>query len=204
MIEPVDGLDVAVEERGVLRITLNRPDKRNALDDAMMLGLIAAFDAAGQDDRVRVVLLEGAGDSFCSGADIVARNAGGTDQKPRTGSIQRRVPTQAHRLIPLVGSVQVPVVCKVRGWCAGIGFQLALAADFTIAAVDAKFWEPFSERGFTPDSGATWMLPRRVGELRGASCCCSAASSRAPRRSSGARSTKRSRPDTSTARSTTS
>jgi 2-(1,2-epoxy-1,2-dihydrophenyl)acetyl-CoA isomerase len=165
MIEPVEGLDVALEERGVLRVTLDRPEKRNALDEAMMLGLIAAFDAAGQDDRVRVVVLEGAGDSFCSGADIVARNAGG-GEKPRVGSIQRRVPTQAHRLIPLVGSVQVPVVCKVRGWCAGIGFQLALAADFTIAAVDAKFWEPFSERGFTPDSGATWMLPRRVGELR--------------------------------------
>ena len=57
-------------------------------------------------------------------------------------------------------------MCKVRGWAAGIGFQLALAADFTIAADDARFWEPFAERGFTPDSGATWLLPRRVGEVR--------------------------------------
>jgi 2-(1,2-epoxy-1,2-dihydrophenyl)acetyl-CoA isomerase len=62
--------------------------------------------------------------------------------------------------------VQVTVVCKVRGWAAGIGFQIALAADLTIAAADARFWEPFGERGFTPDSGATWMLPRRVGEVR--------------------------------------
>ena len=62
--------------------------------------------------------------------------------------------------------MQTPVVCAVRGWAAGIGFQLALAADFTIATTDATFWEPFAERGFTPDSGATWLLPRRVGEVR--------------------------------------
>jgi 2-(1,2-epoxy-1,2-dihydrophenyl)acetyl-CoA isomerase len=76
------------------------------------------------------------------------------------------LPEQAHRLIPLVCSVQVPVVCKVRGWAAGIGFQLALAADFTVTTHDARFWQPFSERGFTPDSGATWLLPRRVGMAR--------------------------------------
>jgi len=54
----------------------------------------------------------------------------------------------------------------VQGWAAGIGFQLALAADFTIAAGDATFWEPFTQRGFTPDSGATWLLPRLVGPAR--------------------------------------
>jgi 2-(1,2-epoxy-1,2-dihydrophenyl)acetyl-CoA isomerase len=58
------------------------------------------------------------------------------------------------------------VVCAVRGWAAGIGLNLALAADFTIAATDARFWTPFVERGFTPDSGASWLLPRRVGETR--------------------------------------
>jgi 2-(1,2-epoxy-1,2-dihydrophenyl)acetyl-CoA isomerase len=68
--------------------------------------------------------------------------------------------------VPLVCEVQVPVVCKVRGWAAGIGFQLALAADFTVTADDARFWQPFTERGFTPDSGATWLLPRRVGMAR--------------------------------------
>jgi 2-(1,2-epoxy-1,2-dihydrophenyl)acetyl-CoA isomerase len=132
----------------------------------MMEGLVAALTVASTDDRVRVILLDGAGDHFCGGADIVARNAGGEDRKPRAGSIQRRLPGQAHRLIPLLGSVQIPVVCKVRGWAVGIGFQIALAADLTLAADDARFWEPFTERGFTPDSGATWMLPRRVGETR--------------------------------------
>jgi 2-(1,2-epoxy-1,2-dihydrophenyl)acetyl-CoA isomerase len=116
---------------------------------------------------VRVILLEGIGEHFCGGADIVARNRPDPDApKPRTGSIQRRLPVQAHDLIPLVLDVQVPVVCKVRGYAAGIGFSLALAADFTIAAGNARFWAPFIQRGFTPDSGATWMLPRRVGEVR--------------------------------------
>ena len=82
------------------------------------------------------------------------------------GSIQRRVPSLAHRLIPLIMQVQTPVVCRVQGWAAGIGFQLALAADFTVAAADATFWEPFTDRGFTPDSGATWLLPRLVGQVR--------------------------------------
>ena len=58
------------------------------------------------------------------------------------------------------------MVCAVRGWAAGIGLNLALAADFTVAATDARFWAPFVDRGFTPDSGATWLLPRRIGEVR--------------------------------------
>ncbi len=158
-------LDVLRDDRGALTLRLNRPDKRNAIDDETMLELIAAIEGAGTDESVRVVVLEGVGEDFCAGADIVARNER-ADRKPRAGSIQRRLPTQAHRLIPLLCTVQVPVVCKVRGWAAGIGFQIALAADVTIAADDARFWEPFGARGFTPDSGATWLLPRRVGEVR--------------------------------------
>ena len=165
-------LAVEHDDRGVLTLRLDRPEKRNALDEETMLALIERLEGASTDDRVRVILLEGAGGNFCGGADIVARNARSvarntrSERKPRAGSIQRRVPVQAHRLIQLICAVQVPVVCKVRGWAAGIGFQLALAADLTVAADDARFWEPFTERGFTPDSGATWLLPRRVGEVR--------------------------------------
>lgn len=160
----VPGLDVVLDG-AVLRLTLDRPDRRNALSDAMVQGLIDALDAAGRDERVRAALLTGAGDHFCGGADIVARNTPG-GERPRVGSIQRRVPSLAHRLVQLLCTVQVPVVCAVRGWAAGIGFQLALAADVTVAAADARFWEPFTERGFTPDSGATWLLPRLVGAVR--------------------------------------
>ena len=163
----VDGLNIALDG-SILRLCLDRPEKRNAIDDLMMTALIDAIDEAGRDEAVRAIVLSGAGDHFCAGADIIARNAtaSGAGRRPRVGSIQRRVPSLAHRLIPLMRSVQTPIVCGVQGFAAGIGFQLALAADFTIATSDATFWEPFCERGFTPDSGATWLLPRLIGAVR--------------------------------------
>ena len=160
----VDGVDVTLDG-AQLRLTLDRPGRRNALTDEMMVTLADALASAEQDERVRVVTIAARGDHFCSGADIVTRNEPG-GARPRAGSIQRRVPHVAHRLVPLLCSVQVPVVAVVRGWAAGIGLQIALAADFTIAASNARFWEPFLERGFTPDSGATWLLSRRVGPVR--------------------------------------
>ena len=161
----VPGLETSLAD-GVLRLTLDRPDQRNAIDDVVMAGLVAAFDAANRDEAVRAVLLTGNGDHFCSGADIVARNAPSGGERPRVGSIQRRVPSLAHRLIPLVCTVQVPVVCAARGYVAGLGLHLAAAADFAVVAEDATLWEPFAQRGFTPDSGGTWLLPRRVGPAR--------------------------------------
>jgi 2-(1,2-epoxy-1,2-dihydrophenyl)acetyl-CoA isomerase len=156
---------LAEQSEGILRLTLNRPEKRNAINDTMMEELIDAVDAAGRDEAVRVIVIAGAGGNFCGGADIVARNAP-DGKRPRAGSIQRRLPSQAHRLIPLIATVQTPVVCAVQGWAAGIGLALALAADVTVASEDARFWAPFAERGFTPDSGMTWLLPRRIGEVR--------------------------------------
>ncbi|GAA3382540.1 enoyl-CoA hydratase/isomerase family protein [Cryptosporangium minutisporangium] len=157
---------LAVDRDGtILRITLNRPEKRNAIDDTMVAGLIDLIIGAGSDESVRAVLLAGAGEHFCSGADIIARNAG-VDGRPRVGSIQRRLPWQAHRLVPVLLETQVPVVCAVRGWAAGIGLSLALAADVTVVADDARLWAPYGARGFTPDGGITWMLPRRIGEVR--------------------------------------
>jgi 2-(1,2-epoxy-1,2-dihydrophenyl)acetyl-CoA isomerase len=161
--QSVPGLGLSLDA-GVLTLRLSRPEKRNAIDDTMMYAAINAVDLAGRDEAVRAILLTSDGEHFCSGFDFVARNQEGG--KPRVGSIQRRLPAQAHRLIPLLCTVQVPVVCAVRGWAAGIGLNLALAADFTVAATDARFWAPFVDRGFTPDSGATWLLPRRIGEQR--------------------------------------
>jgi len=150
---------------GVLRLTFDRPEKRNALTDEIVAGVIDALVVAGSDEAVRAIVFSGAGEHFCSGFDIVARNAPG-EVRPRVGSIQRRLPSQANRLVTLMVRTQVPIVCVVRGWAAGIGLSVALAADFTIAADDAKFWAPFLGRGFTPDSGVSWLLPRRVGEVR--------------------------------------
>ena len=164
--EGAEGLDVELDDR-VLRITLNRPDKRNALNDDMVQAFVRAVDAAGRDESVRVVVVAARGDHFCSGFDIVSRNAAG-GARPRVGSIQRRLPshTQAHGLIPVLVETQTPIVARVQGWTAGIGLNIALAADIAIAASDTRFYTPFVDRGFTPDSGATWLLPRRIGEVR--------------------------------------
>lgn len=162
--EPVEGLQAELAD-GVLRLVLDKPAKRNAIDDTMLYGLLRAIEAAGTDEAVRVILLGATGDHFCTGADIVARNSK-TGERPRVGSIARRLPVHANRLVTAVLETQVPVVCAVRGWCAGLGLHLAMAADFTVTTSDATFWEPFSQRGFTADSGATWLLPRRVGPVR--------------------------------------
>jgi 2-(1,2-epoxy-1,2-dihydrophenyl)acetyl-CoA isomerase len=149
----------------VLRVVLDRPDRKNALDRDTVRGLVRSLEDAATDDSLRAVLVTGAGPDFCTGADWVTSNRG-DGERPRPGSVQRRVPLEAHRLITLLLEVQLPVVCAVRGWAAGLGCQIALAADFTIAAESSRFWLPFTQRGFTPDSGATWLLPRLVGVAR--------------------------------------
>jgi 2-(1,2-epoxy-1,2-dihydrophenyl)acetyl-CoA isomerase len=150
---------------GVLTVTIDNQARRNALDDAALAAFVDAIERAQSDEAVRAVLVAGAGGDFCSGFDIVGRNSA-DGPRPRVGAIQRRLPAQAHRLIPLLLSLQVPVVAAVRGYAAGIGLQLLLASDFAVAADTAVLWEPFVQRGMTPDSGATWLLPRAVGPLR--------------------------------------
>jgi 2-(1,2-epoxy-1,2-dihydrophenyl)acetyl-CoA isomerase len=152
-------------EGGILRVVMDAPERRNALDDDAVAAFSSALDRAQRDEDVRALLVTGAGGNFCSGFDIVARNAGGGD-RPRVGAIQRRLPVQAHRLIPQLYELQVPVVAAVQGYAVGIGLQLALVSDFVVVAEDATLWEPFAARGMTPDSGAAWLLPRVVGPLR--------------------------------------
>ncbi len=170
MVEGIgaDGIDVGASG-GVLTITLDRPGKKNALDQAAQSRLVEVLEAAALDETLRVIHLTGAGDDFCSGSDWVAANAGsdeGRAAKPRPASLVRRLPLQSHRVIELLLSIQLPVVASVRGAAAGMGCQLALASDFTVAAEDATFWEPFVLRGFTPDTGSTWLLPRLAGLAR--------------------------------------
>jgi 2-(1,2-epoxy-1,2-dihydrophenyl)acetyl-CoA isomerase len=160
-----EGSVTACRDGAVLRVTLDRPSRRNSLTQLMIAALVDALTDAAADDSLRAIHIRGAGDDFCAGADWVATNKGG-DQRPRAGDLVRRVPHAAHRVIELVGSIQLPVVCSVQGWAVGFGCNLALAADFTVAATDAVFWEPFVDRGFSPDSGSTWLLSRLVGLAR--------------------------------------
>ncbi len=160
-----EGSVTAIRDGAILRITLDRPSRRNSLTHLMIRELVDALTDAAADDALRAIHIRGAGDDFCAGADWVAANSRGT-QRPRAGDLVRRIPHGAHRVIELVASIQLPVVCSVQGWAVGFGCNLALAADFTIAATDAVFWEPFVDRGFSPDSGSTWLVPRLVGLAR--------------------------------------
>ncbi|NKY25802.1 enoyl-CoA hydratase/isomerase family protein [Nocardia gamkensis] len=156
---------VGVERDGpVLRLIIDRRNRRNALSHVMIDTLVATLTDAATDDELRVVHISGAGENFCSGVDWVATNSAG--KRPPTGDLVRRIPHTAHRVIELVHSIHLPVVCTVRGWAAGMGCNLAIAADFTLADTDAVFWEPFLPRGFSPDTGSTWLLPRLVGVTR--------------------------------------
>ncbi|CAO5177501.1 2-(1,2-epoxy-1,2-dihydrophenyl)acetyl-CoA isomerase [Frankia sp. AiPs1] len=157
---------IVVDRDGsVLRIGLDRPRRRNALDQDTVRRIVTVLEEAATDDGLRAVLLFSRNENFCSGADWVGSNTAG-GPRPRPGSVQRRTALQAHRLIQLITEIQLPVVCAVRGHAVGLGCQLALAADFTVAAATSSFWEPFLTRGFSPDSGATWLLPRLVGLAR--------------------------------------
>jgi 2-(1,2-epoxy-1,2-dihydrophenyl)acetyl-CoA isomerase len=160
-----EGSVTACRDGAVLRVTLDRPSRRNSLTQLMIETLIDALTDAAADDSLRAIHIRSAGDDFCAGADWVAVNSPG-GQRPRTGDLVRRIPHAAHRVIELVASIQLPVVCGVQGWAVGMGCNLALAADFTVAGTDAVFWEPFVDRGFSPDSGSSWLLPRLVGLAR--------------------------------------
>lgn len=158
-----DGTVTATREGGVLYVTLDRTSRRNSLSERMVESLVDTLTDAATDDSLRAVHIRGAGADFCAGVDWVASNTG---DRPRTGHLVRRVPHRANRVVELVHTIHLPVVCSVRGWAAGLGCNLALAADFTVASTDAVFWEPFTERGFSPDSGSTWLLPRLIGLAR--------------------------------------
>jgi 2-(1,2-epoxy-1,2-dihydrophenyl)acetyl-CoA isomerase len=158
-----DGL--VVETDGpVLRLRLDRPDRRNAITDDMVLALIETIEAAGSDESVRVIVLSGTGEHFCSGFDLGTRGA--PETKPRVGATQRQMRWHVNRLIPTMLETQTPIVTAATGYVIGLGLNLVLASDFAVVADDARLRAPFTGMGFTPDSGASWLIPRLVGVAR--------------------------------------
>lgn len=160
------GGGLRTERRGaVLALTLDRPERRNAVDHDLMDRVAAELRAAAEDDAVRAVLLSGTGEHFCAGADI--SRAGRTpERRPRTGHVHRRVDLGAHALLRILYELELPVVAAVRGHAAGFGCALALASDYVVAGSSAVFSTPFTDHGFTPDSGTSFLLPRLVGVAR--------------------------------------
>ena len=161
--DPTDGLLVS-HDGGIVRLTLDRPDQRNAVTDEIVQALIDTIVAAGVDDDARVIQLGGTGDHFCSGFDLAGRSK--PETPPRTGATQRRMRGQVNELIPAMLETQTPIVAAVKGAAMGLGLSLALAADFAVVADDARLASPFVGSGFTPDSGSSWLLPRLVGVAR--------------------------------------
>lgn len=147
---------------GVLRLTLNRPDKLNAFNEVMHLALRAGFERAHADEKVRAVLLTGAGRGFSAGQDLA-------DRDPRKGGpmdLGHTIETFYNPLLRLIRSLEKPVVCAVNGVAAGAGANIAFACDITLAARSARFVQAFAKIGLIPDSGGTWSLPHLVGEAR--------------------------------------
>jgi len=147
------------DDGGITTITLNRPEKLNALAGHMRRDLAEALEAAGSDRNVRVVVITGAGRSFCAGGDVRAM-AELIEQKD-TEEFSRLLGS-ARRVISAIRHMTKPVVAAINGAASGAGFNLALACDLRIAASDATFSQSFAKVGLHPDWGGTYFLPRLV------------------------------------------
>jgi 2-(1,2-epoxy-1,2-dihydrophenyl)acetyl-CoA isomerase len=152
------------KDGGVLTITLNRPDKLNALTDQMLGELNDAFKTSDRDDVVRVIVLTGAGRGFCPGQDLgEAQQRGGEDGHISFGEHLRAT---YNPLISRMRGHSKPIIAAINGVAAGAGMSLAMACDLRIAAESASFLQAFVKIGLIPDSGSTWMLPRLVGRTK--------------------------------------
>jgi 2-(1,2-epoxy-1,2-dihydrophenyl)acetyl-CoA isomerase len=148
---------------GVATLTLNRPDKLNAFNEAMHGELARALDRVEADPNIRAVLLTGAGRGFCAGQDLGDRVLGEGDAPPDLGATLDR---WYNPLIRRLCRLERPVVCAANGVAAGAGANLAFNCDIVLAARSAKFMEPFCKLGLVPDAGGTYILPRLVGAAR--------------------------------------
>ncbi|MEM4416501.1 MAG: enoyl-CoA hydratase [Nitrososphaerota archaeon] len=146
---------------GVAWITLNRPEKRNALNKELRAGLLQALREAENDSRVKVVVLRGAGGNFCSGADL--------EEMARMTGLEIRAYHKDYwtqRITAYIQEMSKIVVAEVDGYCLGGGCELMLGCDIVVASRRAVFGQPEIRVGLTPGGGATQRLPRLVGFRR--------------------------------------
>lgn len=143
-------------EAGVAIVTLDRPEKKNAINLAMREALVERFAEIEADDDIRAVLLTGAGSDFSAGADIAEMGGGGV-----AGSIARM--RSVHRMVNAVALTDKPVVAGVEGLCLGVAWSLALASDFVIAGASARFRFAFRHLGLAPDGAAPLLLTEMIG-----------------------------------------
>ena len=159
-------LDVA---DSIATITLNRPDRLNAFTGTMMDEIIAAFDQTDADDRVRAVIVTGAGRGFCAGADLSAggetfARGGGGEPSGREG-----VPRDGGGLVSLrIYESDKPVIAAINGAAVGVGITMTLPMDIRLMAASARIGFVFARRGIVPEACSSWFLPRVVGISRAA------------------------------------
>ena len=142
-------------DEGIVTLTLNRPEKKNAANDQMWTELKVVFEEVATNGTDRVLVITGAGGAFCSGADLSSGDSladNGTARMRRIGSSALAL----HRLAK-------PTIAKVGGVAAGAGCNIALGCDLIVASDDARFSEIFARRGLSIDFGGSWILPRLVG-----------------------------------------
>lgn len=158
-----DELLCHIEDR-VATVTLNKPDKRNALGDVLTPALREVLMVLEADERVGCVLLTGAGKAFCSGGDVSGMGGGGSEKTmdERVADLLRRQETLTLRLYELAK----PTIAALPGPAAGAGLSIALACDLRVAARDAFIVTAFANIGLSGDYGASWFLNRLVGQAK--------------------------------------
>ena len=158
-------------ENSVVTVTINQPEKKNAINSAMWDGLADIFREIASRADDRVVVVTGAGNDFCSGADL--SGGGGAGATRAAGSAGEQ--NQVHHLAAMrrvndaciaLQRLPQPTIAKVRGVAVGAGCNLALGCDLVVAADNARFSEIFVRRGLSLDFGGSWVLPRRIGMHR--------------------------------------
>lgn len=152
-------LSYRVGDDGVATILLNRPERKNAFTLAMVDDWAAAVQAAGADDAVRVLVLTGAGDAFCSGVDLA--DLGTVEPTPLAR--KRMLTHRIHRVALALEDLDKPVLAAVRGPAVGAGMDMALMCDLRIAGESARFSAGYVRVGLVPGDGGCFWLPRLVG-----------------------------------------
>lgn len=156
---------LAALESGVLTLTLNRPQRLNAMNPALIEAMNAHLARARDDEAVRAVLLTGTGRGFCAGADLAGSGPGDptSDGQPDLGAAMDRL---FNPMIRAMRALPKPIVGAINGVAAGGGANFALACDIVLAARSARFDQAFVRISLIPDLGGTWFLPHTVGDAR--------------------------------------